>query len=212
MPSYTIPARQTRVELLIQKSRFIATAAPVFNVDDARHFIAKIKAEFSDATHNVSAYIIGFGQSVIAHSSDDGEPSGTAGRPVLTVLSNCGLGDIAIVVTRYFGGIKLGTGGLVRAYTESAQQVLAITPIAKKIPVQIVRLVLPYSSYNFAKVNIERHHGIIVNQQFSTDVSLLFEIPVEHFAEFRANIMREEHRTIRLQVQNFEEKIFPILK
>lgn len=210
MSTYAIPARETRTELLIQKSRFITTAAPVFSVEEARQFIARIKTEFSDATHNVSAYVIGFGQSVIAHSSDDGEPSGTAGRPVLAVLSNCGLGDIAIVVTRYFGGIKLGTGGLVRAYTESAQQVLANIPIAKKIPVQIARLVLPYSSYNSAKLNIEKHHGRIVDQQFSADVDILFEMPVENYAEFQAELMRDAHRTTRLQIQHTEERIFPI--
>jgi len=99
-----IPARKTRAEITVVNSRFIATVAPVFTVDAARVFITRIKREFSDATHNVPAYLIGHGAVVVAHCSDDREPSGTAGRPALAVLRGSGLGDVAVVVTRYFGG------------------------------------------------------------------------------------------------------------
>ena len=108
---YPIPAEETRTEIRVSNSRFIATAAPAFSVKEARAFIDRIKAEFRDASHNVPAFVIGFGPSVTAHCNDDGEPSGTAGRPILAVLQGSGLGDIAVVVTRYFGGTKLGTGG-----------------------------------------------------------------------------------------------------
>jgi uncharacterized YigZ family protein len=117
MDRYTIPARETRAEIKVVNSRFVATVAPVFSVDAAKAFIARVRREFADATHNVPAYLIGHGASVIAHCNDDGEPSGTAGRPALAVLRGSGLGDVAVVVTRYFGGTKLGTGGLVRAYS-----------------------------------------------------------------------------------------------
>jgi len=210
MTHYHIPARETRTELRIQKSRFITTAAPAFTIEQARQFIARIKAEFPDASHNVPAYLIGFGASVIAHSSDDGEPSGTAGRPALVVLSNSGLGDIAVVVKRYFGGIKLGAGGLVRAYTESVQQVLAALPIARKTPTHTAKLVLPYRGYNFAKSIIEKHEGRIENQEFAADVSFTFEMPVQSFANFQSELERAAQRKIELQILHTEDKIHPI--
>ncbi len=111
----------------MSNSRFIAHLAPAASVEEAKAFIDQIRAEYADATHNVPAYVIGYGASVTAHCNDDGEPAGTAGRPILAVLQGSGLGDVVLVVTRYFGGTKLGTGGLVRAYTEAAQAVLAVT-------------------------------------------------------------------------------------
>ena len=114
-------------------SRFIATAAPAVTVAEARAFVAHIKDAYSDASHNVSAYVVGHGNTVVAHAHDDGEPSGTAGRPALAVLQGSGLGDIVVVVTRYFGGTKLGTGGLVRAYGDAVREVLAVLPRAIEV-------------------------------------------------------------------------------
>ena len=114
-----IPASEHHTEIVVVNSRFITTIAPVFSVEEARDFIAKIRALNPNATHNVPAFIVGHGVSVIEHCSDDGEPQGTAGRPALAVLKGSGLGDAAVVVTRYFGGTKLGSGGLVRAYTDA---------------------------------------------------------------------------------------------
>ncbi|UCC52815.1 MAG: YigZ family protein, partial [Anaerolineaceae bacterium] len=121
---YPIPAAERRTEIRVSNSRFIVTAAPAFTVEEAKAFIKRIKAEFKDASVNVPAYVIGYGPSVTAHCNDDGEPSGTAGRPMLAVLQGSGLGDIVAVVTRYFGGTKLGTGGLVRAYGDAVKEVL----------------------------------------------------------------------------------------
>ena len=94
-------------------------------------FIARIKKEFADASHNVPAYIIGGGNTVTEFCSDDGEPNGTSGKPALAVLRGSGLGDVAVVVTRYFGGTLLGTGGLVKAYTEATQLVVQAVPRAQ---------------------------------------------------------------------------------
>lgn len=149
---YRIPARETRAELSVVNSRFIASAGPVFSVEEARSFIAKIRTEFADATHHVPAFIIGYGASITEHCSDDGEPSGTAGRPALAVLQGSGLGDIAVVVTRYFGGTKLGTGGLVRAYTDAVKTVLAVLPLAMKIPTHLVMTSLPYKYFERARM------------------------------------------------------------
>ena len=107
-------------EYVIQKSRFIAQAMPVETYDEAKAFVAKVKEKYRDATHNVPAIITGPGQE-IQWASDDGEPSGTSGLPVLKMIAGEGLTNLAMVVTRYFGGIKLGTGGLARAYTAAAR-------------------------------------------------------------------------------------------
>ena len=113
--SQLIPARRVETEFTELNSRFITSAAPAFSVSEAKAFINEIKGKYPDATHHVPVYLIGHGRSSLAHCSDDGEPSGTAGRPALAVLRGSNLGDIVLVITRYFGGTKLGTGGLVRA-------------------------------------------------------------------------------------------------
>ena len=129
-----IPAEETQAELFVLNSRFIATAGPVFSVEEAKRFVARLRQRYADASHNVPAYIVGHGETVTSHCNDDGEPSGTAGRPALAVLRGSGLGDAAVVITRYFGGTKLGTGGLVRAYSDAVRAVLAILPRAIKVP------------------------------------------------------------------------------
>jgi uncharacterized YigZ family protein len=134
MNRYPIPARAARVEIGVVNSRFIASAGPAFSVEEAREFIARVKAEFPDASHHVPVYLVGYGASVTAHCSDAGEPSGTAGRPALAVLQGSGLGDVVVVVTRYFGGTKLGTGGLVRAYSDAVRSVLEVLPRAERCP------------------------------------------------------------------------------
>src|SRR5262245_29082875 len=122
---YRVPARPVRVEDRIEKSRFIASAARAQSSADARAFVESLRSEMPDATHHCFAFVAGPpGSSNAVGSSDDGEPSGTAGRPMLSVLMNCGVGEIVVVVTRYFGGVKLGKGGLVRAYTGAVQHAL----------------------------------------------------------------------------------------
>ncbi len=184
--AYHCPYTETRIELTVANSRFIATAAPAFSVDEAREFIARIKREFSDATHNVSAYLIGHGATVVAHCSDDGEPAGTAGRPVLAVLQGSGLGDVVIVVTRYFGGIKLGTGGLVRAYGEAARQVLAALPRAVRLATHKVAIAFPYSYYERVHLLIAAHRGTIRREDFAAGVTVIAHLPVEQFPAFQS--------------------------
>jgi uncharacterized YigZ family protein len=107
-------------EYIVEKSRFIAHAMPVTSYDEAKEYVASVKEEYRDATHNVPAIICGPKQEM-QWASDDGEPSGTSGLPMLKLISGEGLTNLAVVVTRYFGGIKLGTGGLARAYTAAAK-------------------------------------------------------------------------------------------
>lgn len=210
MERYPIPARLTRIETEIQNSRFIATLSPAFSVDEARLFIQKVRSEFPDATHNVPAFIIGYGASQITHSSDDGEPSGTAGKPALAVLTGSGLGDAAVVVTRYFGGTKLGTGGLVRAYQDSVQRVIAAAERAVKVPVDTVMIAAPYAWFDRLKLMITAHGGRIVDREFAAEVTLSAAFPVERTPEFRRALREASHGGLDLVQISTQIEIIPV--
>lgn len=200
MESYRIPAGPARQEIEVQNSRFIASAAPAFSVDEARQFIYKIKDEFKDATHNVPAFVIGWGSSTTSHCHDDGEPSGTAGRPALAVLSGSGYGDIVVVVTRYFGGTKLGTGGLVRAYSDAVRAVLASITPAEKVPTHTVMLVVPYNWYERAKILVEGHHGEILESDFAADITLTLRFRQSDFPSFQQALSEASHASLQAEI------------
>ena len=183
--NYPVPTEEMRIQMRVSNSLFIATAARADTVEEAKAFIQRIRQEHAKATHNVHAFVVGYGASVTEGCHDDGEPSGTAGRPVLAVLRGCGLGDTVVVVTRYFGGTKLGTGGLVRAYGDAAKAVLEAIPRAQKVERREVHLTVPYSHYEPIKRLIEQFEGQIVNEEFAADVLLqlnLVEEVVEPFS------------------------------
>lgn len=208
---YPIPARETRTEIEVKNSRFIATAAPAFSVDDAKAFINRIKAEFSDASHNVPAFVIGGGATTTAHSSDDGEPSGTAGRPMLAVLQGSGLGDIVVVVTRYFGGTKLGTGGLVRAYTDATKAVLAILPLAEKVPTHTVMLALPYNLFEQVKLLVEKWNGRVLDEEFAADITLTCQFTTTAFPSFQDDLRELSSGTLQAEIiETNPETIMPL--
>jgi len=210
MGRYPIPARQTRIEIRVVNSRFIATAAPVFSVAEAKVFITRVKAEFADASHNVPAYLIGHGATVTAHCSDAGEPSGTAGRPVLAVLRGSGLGDVAVVVTRYFGGTKLGTGGLVRAYSDAVREVLAVLPRAEKVPTCTALLAVPYGYFERVRLAVTAHCGQILGEDFGVDVSVTARFPVEHFPGFQTVLQEMSRGAIQAEIVETAEAILPV--
>src|SRR5512143_848730 len=144
---YRIPATRVRIEHEVSRSRFIATLDNAPTVEAARAFIAGIRAEMPDATHHVYAFKVGYGSSVTEGLSDDGEPTGTAGPPALAVVRGADVGDVALVVTRYFGGTKLGTGGLVRAYSDAARAALAGMQTCEKVERRQLGLTMPYGLY-----------------------------------------------------------------
>jgi uncharacterized YigZ family protein len=208
---YLIPAQETRTELKISNSRFIATVAPVFSVEAARDFISRIKAEFSDASHNVPAFVVGHGASTNAHCSDDGEPSGTAGRPALMVLQGSGLGDVAVVVTRYFGGTKLGTGGLVKAYGDSVKAVLEILPVAEKVATHTVLLALPYTLFEQVKLLVVGENGRILDEDFAADVTLTVQFLQASFPAFQEKLRELSHGQLQAEiVASDAETIMPL--
>jgi len=181
MDDYYVPASLLSLEFRVVNSKFIATISPAFSVEQAKIFINKVNKKYADATHNVPAYIIGHGSSLISHCSDNGEPSGTAGRPALSVLKGSGLGDTVLVISRYFGGTKLGTGGLVKAYGDSAREIIAAVPKAKKTLVHIVSLECPYPLYEQIKRTIRKHQGEIKSEDFTDKISLVYSISVKSY-------------------------------
>jgi uncharacterized YigZ family protein len=183
-----IPSAQARAEIRVSNSRFIATAAPSATVDRARALIAAIRAEMPDASHHVYAYIVGHGATTILGITDDGEPPGTAGRPVMAVLSGSGLGDITLVVTRYFGGTLLGTGGLVRAYGDAAKAVLATLPREEKIERHSLTLLLPYAAYEPARRLLASLAGSVLDESFAAEVTLRVLLPLAQVDQFVAAI------------------------
>ena len=209
---YPIPAAERRTEIRVSNSRFIVTAAPAFTVEEAKAFIKRIKAEFKDASHNVPAYVIGYGPSVTAHCNDDGEPSGTAGRPMLAVLQGSGLGDIVAVVTRYFGGTKLGTGGLVRAYGDAVKEVLTILPRAEKVPTHTVMMALPYNLFEQVKLLVGVWRGHILDEAFAADITITARFAIEDFSHFQDALRELSHGQLEAEIiETDQETIMPLV-
>lgn len=166
--------KEVRVTYEINKSEFITTLVPVKTVEEAKAFFAKIKNEFSDATHNITAYTIGkTGEA--GHYSDDGEPSGTAGLPVLDVFRKNDITNFACVVTRYFGGIKLGAGGLVRAYSSAASQALKEAVIIPIIEYGKMILTFDYSFLDLIENKLKNYN--IISREFGAQVIITIEVP-----------------------------------
>ena len=175
---YPVPAQQHRVEQLIDRSRFICTVARVQSSEEAQAFIKAMNVEFSDATHNCWAYVVGApGSTDRAGMSDDGEPHGTAGRPMLTVLLHSGLGEIAAVVTRYYGGTKLGTGGLVKAYSGAVQEALVALPRAERVDSVDVTVRVGYGAIGALQQLLPEYDAELLTQRFEVDAVFSVRVP-----------------------------------
>ncbi len=186
---YRIPAATYQTEIVVVNSRFIATVAYAPTVAEARAGLAAVRSAMSDASHHVYAYRVGYGNSLIESLSDDGEPSGTAGPPVMAVLRGVDIGDTLVVVTRYFGGTLLGTGGLVRAYTEAAQAGLAGVPTQRKIERKTVGLETPYPLYQLIRRLYEPLEAVNLDEAFEGQVTITAEFPVDHVERFIAQVV-----------------------
>lgn len=182
---YPIPAARWRVEEEIKRSRFITTLGAAPTVEAARTLIAEVSAEFADASHNCWAYVVGSpGSTGQIGMSDAGEPHGTAGRPMLTVLLHSGIGDICAVVTRYFGGTLLGKGGLVKAYSGGVQLGLAGLPTLERVPKTDVTLMVDYSAVTLLKRLLPDYEAELLSEEYTTDVTYQLRLPSEHLPGF----------------------------
>ena len=187
---YRVPAGTHRVEQEISRSRFITTASRVSTVEEATAFIRGVAGEFTDATHNCWAYAVGPpGDTARVGMSDDGEPHGTAGRPMLSALLHSGVGDVAVVVTRYYGGTKLGTGGLVRAYSGGVQFVLAGLPLVDRIDYVALRVVIDYARIAALQQLLPAFEAEITRQVFAADVRVDIRLPSSRVSPFRQAVL-----------------------
>jgi uncharacterized YigZ family protein len=186
---YRIPVGTHRTEIVVVNSRFITTISRVSSTEDVKTAQRAIRSEMPDANHHVYAFRVGYGNSVIEGMSDDGEPSGTAGPPVLAVLRGADIGDTLVVVTRYFGGTKLGTGGLVRAYSDAAREGLTTLPTELKIERRLVGVETPYTWYELIKRLVGEHEGVIQGEDFAGDVTLMAVFPLERVPGFTAAVI-----------------------
>jgi uncharacterized YigZ family protein len=177
--SYPTAASKTEVELVVRKSRFIARLLPINCREDALHAVACARKDYPDARHHCWAYLLGEpADASNAGMNDDGEPSGTAGRPILTAMQHGDLGDIAIVVIRYFGGIKLGAGGLVRAYGQAARQVLDLAPRELRVPMLHMRIELDFAAEQALRHWLKSCEGELHSLNYAERVSAKLSLPV----------------------------------
>lgn len=199
MDEYPIPASEATTEIFVKNSRFVAIIAYCDTVDQARAKIAQTRQQHPTASHCVYAFRIGFGNSVHEGLSDDGEPSGTAGQPVMSVLRGSGLGDTLIVVVRYFGGTKLGTGGLVRAYTEAATEAIKHCPTTLKVDTCRLRLRIMYSQLNRLQRTLTQFDGQIVESAYEHDVVLTIKLPSQRVEAFSATLRNMTGGTVQIE-------------
>lgn len=206
-----IPLEPVQREILVVNSRFIADLEFAGSVEQARAHLAKVRERHPTATHNVPAFIIGHGNSLITHFSDDGEPSGTAGRPALAVLQGSGLGNVSVVVTRYFGGTKLGTGGLIRAYGDAVREVLKWVRFAALLPTTTLMFVTPYRLYDQTVRLMEAHHGQVLDTEFLEDITLTARFKDEELESFTSKLSDLSAGQVQpVVVEKNPETIFPL--
>jgi uncharacterized YigZ family protein len=189
-------------EQVIDKSRFIAIAVPLTTLEEIEQAKQKIREDYPNARHYVYAYRLHEG--LIEKSSDDGEPQGTGGRPVLDLLQHRNVWNVLVVVVRYFGGILLGTGGLSRAYGGTTRQVLLETGLKQLTLYQIYTLRVPYEWFELLKYQFNQHNWFIKKEEFSDVIKLLVHVPEQETELFkkwiddftRKQVCYEDHGTV----------------
>lgn len=176
--SYLIPAQTTIAEQNIRDSRFVAYITRASNKADVNTALQQAVADFPHASHYCYAFIIGKpNQTTNIGMSDAGEPKGTAGKPIFTVLAHSNIGDIVAIVIRYFGGTLLGTGGLSRAYAGAVQEALQTLPTQLKVDMQTLTIEIPYTLENTVRYLINEHQGTIINSDYQAALTFAIDIP-----------------------------------
>ncbi|ELR64163.1 Transporter protein [Photobacterium marinum] len=186
---YFIPAEMATFEEEIKKSRFITYLAHTPSVEAAKAFVQHIKTKHSDARHNCWAFVAGRPTDSMKWGfSDDGEPSGTAGKPILAQLTGSGIGEITAVVTRYSGGIKLGTGGLVKAYGGGVQQALTVLQTKEKVITSELTLSCAYNQVSLVESLLAEYAGVQLGADYGNQVEMTVEIDSRVAEEFIAKL------------------------
>lgn len=189
MESWLIPAQPVTLTEEIKKSRFITRLAHTPGVEAAKAFVAQMRAEYPDARHHCFAWVAGApDDSQQLGFSDDGEPAGTAGKPMLAQLMGYGIGEITAVVIRYYGGVKLGTGGLVKAYGGGVQQALTQLSTLRKVPLTEYTLQCDSAQLAGVEALVKQYDGLIVHSDFQASVQLRIALPHLQLPEFTAKL------------------------
>lgn len=184
---YLVPAAEHRVEEEVLRSRFITTVARAATLDEARALVERLRREFPDANHHCWACVAGPpGSTAAIAMSDDGEPHGTAGRPMLNALLHSDVGEVAAVVTRYFGGTLLGKGGLVRAYTSGVTTALATLPTKLRVSMARVAVEVEYAHVDALRRALPAWEAVVLAQEFTSTVGHRVELPAERVEAFAA--------------------------
>lgn len=204
LKDYITVERQAQDEFVERRSRFIGYVKPVVTEAEALEFINEIRTRHWDATHNVYAYVIR--EQNLCRYSDDHEPQGTAGVPVLDVIRKSGLTDVCVVVTRYFGGVLLGAGGLVRAYSHGASIGLAAAGRREMITCYDCRLTCSYSQYGKLGSLLPENGAVLDDTLFEDNVTLCFHIPVGDIGAFNKKVADATGGTVEAEI--IEEKYF----
>lgn len=180
-----------------KKSRFIATTYPVESEEEALNFIERMKKKYWDARHNCSAYVIGANNEIM-RCSDDGEPSQTAGKPMLDVIVGAGIHNAVVVVTRYFGGVLLGTGGLVRAYSKAAQEGIAASTVIEKIPARVITLGTDYNGIGKLQYIVGNMGLSILDTRYTETVEMDVIVPLEDVGTFKSKVTEATNARCRI--------------
>ncbi len=208
--AYRTVAAEAEAEFTEKRSRFIGAVCPVSDEAAARDFIQRRTKAHWDARHNVPAYILEHG--ALCRFSDDGEPQGTAGLPVLEVLRKEGLTDCAIVVTRYFGGILLGGGGLVRAYSHAAKLALDAAGVVCMRRCLTAEIACSYAQYGYLPALIAAQGGTVTDTRFDTAVTVCFTLPQPQQAALEAALTERSAGTLTMTVTGSRYAAFPTEK
>jgi uncharacterized YigZ family protein len=188
MSDYMIPAKITFYEQSIKRSRFLTWIYPSSSPEIAKQHLKTVQQQYPDARHICWAWIAGAPNTHHLAMSDDGEPAGTAGKPMLNVLQHKNIGEITAIVVRYFGGIKLGTGGLSRAYSSSVSEALKITPLIACIQMQSIHLACIYAEESRLRRYLDKNSGVIDSIEYQENVQLLCQIPLKNLQAFQDDL------------------------
>lgn len=181
------PQHPHSTEIVIRRSRFLAQCAHTPDAATARAFVEQVRRQHADATHNCWAYASGApGNTAQIGSSDDGEPHGTAGRPMLQIVLHSGIGELCVVVSRWFGGVKLGTGGLVRAYQDSVRENLADLPVRQRVPETSLQLTVAYAHLDALRRMLPTYEARLESEDYQAEARLQLRLPTEHVEAFQA--------------------------
>ena len=205
---FTSVSKEFRHEYIVDKSRFITTISPCTTEEEAQAFISRINKEFWDATHNCTAYALGPKQEQ-QRSSDNGEPSGTAGKPMLEVLKKTGITNVAVVVTRYFGGIKLGAGGLIRAYSHSVAETLGLAPKELHTTRTQLQVTIDYALYG-AVERFLQDKKLHYEANFGEHVTVTILVPPTDVEGIQKELQDMSHGAATCTILDSIEVVLPI--